>query len=361
MYQRSLTICVIIIGLLIPSYLTNHSLLASANAQSGRQKDKNKKDGNQDIIEDKKGDAIKIDASVVNLDITVTDKKTGGIYQNLQPGNFAIYEDGVKQDITNFVPTEAPITLVMVLEYSRLIGGIRNEVINPAGQFVTQFVQPKDQVAIVAYDIKPAVLNDFTDNKGKLSESVSILIRNTPSFSESNLFDALNFVIKGGKLDKVDYGGIDELPGRSAILLISSGFDTFSKLTFDKALKVVEQAGIPIYTIGIGNFFFKLNEPRLSDEQRLGFYQAANQLKTFSETSGGRYFPVTFQGEIPTDLKAITALLRNQYSVGYTPTNPRRQGKRRKIEVHVDVNGDGKADDKDLIVQHRKVYTEPKE
>ena len=47
--------------------------------------------------------------------------------------------------------------------------------------------------------------------------------------------------------------------------------------------------------------------------------------------------------------------------MGYISTNPRRQGKRRKIEVHVDVNGDGKADDKDLIVQHRKAYTEPKE
>jgi VWFA-related protein len=337
-------------------------LLTVTQAQSGKvrpktqEQDKDKKD---EII-DQKGESIKIETKLINVDITVTDKKTGGIYQGLKPKHFIILEDGVKQEITNFAPIEAPLTLVMLLEYSRVIGGIRDEVINPAAQFVTQFAQPKDQIAIVAYDIRPAILNDFTDNPSNLANSIAILSRSFPAFNESNLFDALTFVIEGGKLDKQEYGGIRELQGKAAILLVSSGFDTFSKVNYDKTLKLVEAAGIPIYAIGIGNLFFKRNEPFLADEQRLAFYQAGNQLRSFSERSGGRYFPVTFQGELGTTFRSISLLLRSQYSLGYSPTNTRHEGKRRKIEIQVDLDGDGQPDDKKLVLQYRKVYTEPK-
>ncbi len=348
-----------ILGLIILLFISTNLLIPASKAQSGKVRPSDKKKDQEEII-DKKGESIKIETSLTNIEVTVTDKKSGGIYQGLKPGNFAIYEDGVKQEVSNFSAIEAPITLVLLLEYSRQISVIRNEIINPAGQFVTSFVQPKDQIAIVAYDGRPAVLNDFTDNQGQLAASINLLSRNTPALNDSNLYDALNFVLKGGKVDKVDYAGIEEVPGRVAVLLVSSGFDTFSKLTYDKTLKLVENAGVPIYTIGIGNLFFKLYEARMSDEQRLGFYQAANQLGSFSRLSGGRFFPVTFEGEIPTTLRSISALLRSQYSIGYAPNNTRKEGKKRKVEIHVDVDGDGKRDDAKLVIQYRKVYTEPK-
>lgn len=365
MQVRNLVAFFITLLLLTSAYLP---LTDPANAQSGqsRKLERKKKQeaaqqGKEEVIDADKGDTIKIEANLINLEVTVFDKKTGGIYQGLKPGNFLIYEDGVKQDITNFAPTEAPITLVLLLEFSRQISFIRGEVINPAAAFVTQFVRPKDQIAIVAYDLRPAVLNDFTDSPSQLSQSIGILIRNVPALNESNLFDALNFVLRGGKLEDVEYGGIAELQGRAAILLISSGLDTFSKINYDKALKIVESSGVPIYSIGIGNLFFKLNESRLSDEARLTFLQSSNQLRFFSEVSGGRFFPVTFQGEIPSTLKSISALLRSQYSIGYNTTNSRREGKRRKIEVKVDVDGDGQEDNKKLVISHRKSYIEPKD
>ncbi|MBL8152387.1 MAG: VWA domain-containing protein [Blastocatellia bacterium] len=344
----------------------------AVKAQSGqvrqtekeKQKEKKKKEAQgeeEEIVDANKTETIKIETKLINVDVTVRDKKGTGIYQGLKAGNFAVYEDGVKQDITNFAASEAPLTMVLVLEYSRVIGGITNEVINPAAQFVTRFVKPKDQIAIVAYDIKPAILNDFTDNPSVLANSVNILLRNFPAWNESNLFDALKFVLQGGTLDKQEYGGVTEVDGRVAILLVSSGFDTFSKINYGQALKLVESAGVPIYSIGIGNLFFKLNEQRMGPEQRLTFLQAANQLRSFSEKSGGIYFPVTFQGEIPSTLNGIQALLRNQYSIGYTPTNTRREGKTRKIEVFVDVDGDGKSDNKNLMLSYRPAYKEPKE
>ena len=91
---------------------------------------------------------------------------------------------------------------------------------------------------------------------------------------------------------------------------------------------------------------------------RLMLLQANNALKTFAESTGGKHFPVTFAGEIPSVLQSISALVRNQYSLGYTPTNTRKEGKRRKIQVKVNL-GD-QIDPKLVVIQHRQSYVEEK-
>lgn len=308
---------------------------------------------------DDDGNVIALSTNVVSLEVVVYDKKTGRIFADLKPSNFTILEDGVKQDIANFQVGDSSITLVMILEYSRVIGPLVFEVLEPAAQFIERFVRANDYISIVPFDIRPKVLTDFTNDPATLRSSIALLYRNFPAFTESNLFDTLKFVIKGGKLDGEDYTGLEEVQGRTAILLIALGIDTFSRINYDQARKIVENAGVPIYCIGIGNLFYKLNDPRLAPETNLTFLQAFNTLRTFSDSSGGRYFPVTFIGELPTTLRSIDALLRNQYSIGYEPTNPRREGKRRKIEVLVDIDGDGKPDNKRLELQYRRSYVEP--
>jgi len=307
------------------------------------------------------GEPIRLKADLVSVPVVVFDKKTGRVYTGLKKENFTVLEDGVKQEIVTFNGEESPITLVMLLEYSRQIEWFREEVINPAGLFVTRFVKPGDYIAIVAFDIRPAVLTDFTDSPARLREAIYLLIRNYPAFSESNLFDALNFVLRGGELDGVEYTGLQEIEGRTAILLVAIGIDTFSKINYDEARKIVENAGVPIYAIGIGELAYLLLEHRLPPESRLTFLQAQNTLKTFAEVTGGRFYSVRFQGALPSVLESISVMLRTQYTLGYTPTNPRREGKRRRIQVLVDVDGDGKPDNDRLEVQHRRSYIEPKE
>ncbi len=335
--------------------------------------------------------SIKIDTNIVNVEAVVYNKKTGGILQGLKKENFEIYEDGVKQDIENFATPQAPVTMVLVLEYSKLVdvlgsptGGYfeygRVEILRPAYEFVSRFVQPKDFISIVAYDIRATPLIDFTDDKTKLMAAVNLLIRNNPAFSESNLHDALKLVLRGGigdsvvldeskgKKEKTDYAGLNEVNGHTAILLVSSGLDTFSKINYDEARKIVENSGVPIYSIGTGNLFLKKFDQALDPGRgtningipidRMELLQAQNRLKTFSESSGGKYYPVTFPGEISSVLQSISALVRNQYSLGYTPTNNRQEGKRRKIVVKVNL-GD-QIDPKLIVVQHRQSYVEPK-
>jgi Ca-activated chloride channel family protein len=333
--------------------------------------------------------SINIDTSVVNVEAVVYNKKTGGILQGLKKEHFEIYEDGIRQEIENFSNPEAPVTMVLLLEYSKLVdllgmptGGYfepgRIEILRPAYEFVRTFVKPKDFVSIVAFDIRPTPIVDFTDDKTKLMGAINLLIRNNPAFSESNFYDALKFVLRGGigdsvvlednKQEKTEYAGLYEVGARTAILLVGSGIDTFSKINFDEARKIVENSGVPVYAIGTGNMFLKRYDQQLDPGRGLEMYgipdrmtllQAQNTLKTFADSTGGKYYPVTFPGEIPSVLQSISALVRNMYSIGYTPTNTRREGKRRKITVKVNL-GD-QIDPKLLVVQHRQTYVEPKD
>ena len=365
------------------------------NAPGTPEEEQKRKDKEEEKKVDKQmsGATITFDTNVVNVEAVVINKKTGGILQGLKKENFEIYEDGIKQEVDNFSTPEAPLTMVLVVEYSKLVdllgsptGGYfepgRVEVLRPAYEFVRTIVKPKDFISIVAYDMRPTPIVDFTDDKQKLMSAIQLLIRNNPAFSESNLFDTLKFVLRGGKGDAVvledgkgadkngqmNYAGLYEVSNRTAILLISSGIDTFSKINFDNARKIVENSGVPVYSIGIGNLFLKKydNSEMMNPANggmmmtgipdRMTMLQAQNQLKTFADSSGGKYFPVTFPGEIPSVLQTIQAMLRNQYSLGYTPTNTRKEGKRRKIQLKVNL-GD-QIDPKLIMIQHRQSYVE---
>jgi hypothetical protein len=119
--------------------------------------------------------------------------------------------------------------------------------------------------------------------------------------------------------------------------------------------------------IGTGNLYFKKYEGQMGATDSLGgspgrmtFLQAQNTLTTFARETGGVYFPVTFEGELPSVLSNINTLLRNQYSLGFRPSDV-HDGKAHKILVKVDVNGDGVMDDKEYTVQARSIYNAPKD
>lgn len=318
---------------------------------------------------------IKISTQVVNVEVSVIDKKSGRLLPNLTQKNFIIYEDNVKQEITNFRSGEGPMTVVLLID-----NGFQNrywkgyfdptftyEIFASAATFVQSFVKPEDFVAVVTFSMKPKVIQDFTGDSQRLSSAIHAAYRDTLNFSESNIYDALSFALLGGKAIQLfdentgpsDYTGLQEIEGHTAVILITTGIDTFSRITFDKALKTVSRAGVPIFTVGVGNLFFKKYEHRFPPEMRLTYLQAFNQLNAFAERTGGSYFPMTFESEIPGIMRSIEALLRNQYSLGYVPTNTRREGKERKIKLEVDVDGDGQADNKKYDIRYRQRYIEP--
>jgi len=332
---------------------------------------------------------VTISTQIVNVDTVVYHKKSRQIVTGLKKENFSIYSDNVQQTITNFSTPESPITVAMTVEYSKwsevfaYYGSSGQdpgtyEVIRPTAMFLAQFIRPPDDYAsVVAFDIRPTPITDFTNDPGRLSQVVNLLLRNRPAFRETNLFDALKFVLIGGrgdsvvledsKTEKSDYAGLVNVQGRRrAVILVASGIDTFSKINYSDARKILQNAGIPIYIIGTGNLFRKRYEDQLDATDslngmpgRLTFLQADNTLKTFAKESGGAYYPVTFEGELPNVLGTINALLRSQYSLAFNPGDV-RDGKQHKLKVSVDVNGDGVKDDDEYTIQARSVYNAPK-
>jgi Ca-activated chloride channel homolog len=272
--------------------------------------------------------SFKVESNVVSVDVAVLDNK-GHFIPGIPRGNFRVLEDNVPQQIQSFSLGEAPMTVCMVIEFS---GKFQAYYYGPswyqtlaASYGFLQTLKQEDYVAIRAYDMKIETLSDFSTDKRKAYEAMQRL--RIPGFSESNLYDAL--------VDTEDR--MQEIEGRKAIVLIASGVDTFSKLTFDKARKAIQDGGVPIYAIGMMQTIREMMDARgmMGPLARMDFLQADNQMRTFSKETGGQAFFPRFYGEFPSIYQQIAQALRNQYSIAYSPTNAARDGKFRKIKVEL--------------------------
>jgi VWFA-related protein len=282
---------------------------------------KNKTDAPEDAS------SFKVESNVVSVDVAVLDNQ-GHFIPGIPKGNFRVLEDNAPQQITNFSMGEAPLTVCMVIEFSNRFQQFWSE---PWYQTLTaaygflQTLKPEDYVAVIAYDMRPEILSDFSTDRRKTYEAMQRL--QIPGFSESNLYDVL--------ADTEDrMSGIE---GRKAIVLIASGIDTFSKLTFDKARRAIQEGGVPIYAIGLMQALREMLDAYgyMGSIQRMDFLQADNQMRTFARETGGMSFFPQFYGEFPSIFQAISQSLRNQYSIAYSPTNTARDGKFRKIKVEL--------------------------
>ena len=266
---------------------------------------------------------FRTDALTVSVDVAVLDNK-GHFIPKIPKGNFRILEDSVPQQVTGYSIGEAPMTITLVIEFSNRYQRFYSEpwfqTLNAAYGFL-QTLKPEDYVAVVAYDIRPEILSDFSTNRQDAYEAMQRL--RIAAFSESNLYDAL-----------VDTANrMQDIEGRKAILLISSGIDTFSKLTFDKTRRALQDAGVPIYAVGLMQAIREIMDAYMGSIQRMDFLQADNQMRTFAKESGGMAFFPRFYGEMPGIFAAIQEAMRNQYVLTYTPSNQERDGKLRKIKV----------------------------
>jgi VWFA-related protein len=220
---------------------------------------------------------FKSDVATVSVDVAVLDKN-GRFIPNIPRGNFRILEDGAPQQVSGYVVGEAPMTVCMVIEFSNLYQQYWSngwyETLQASYGFL-QTLKPEDYVAIVAYDLRPEILSDFSTDKSKAMEAMQRL--RIAAYSESNLYDALTDTAER----------MSEIEGRKAIVLIASGVDTFSKLTFDQTRKKIQQAGVPIYAIGIMQALREWLDSRgyMGGIQRLDFLQADNQMRTFARES----------------------------------------------------------------------------
>jgi VWFA-related protein len=292
--------------------------------------------------------AISVQSTLVNVDAVVTDQD-GNIVSGLKRENFRISDNGQRQQITNFAPTEAPITIVMLMEFSARYGGYFGyKAKNWSAAFLSQ-LKPQDWVALKIFDLRTTVLNDFTQDKGAVEQSVSSLF--FPTFSEANLFDAVFETL----------GELGDVKGKKSILLLATGFDTLSRHNLDDMLKRLKETDVTIFCVGMGEDLDLMSPGGAG----VSYLQAKNQLTTFARMTGGYAWFPRFQGEESEIFGSVAAFLRNQYTLVFSPTTP-QDGKYHKLLVEtVDdqgnplqlVNKKGKM--KKTIVIAREGYTAP--
>jgi len=271
--------------------------------------------------------SIQVNVPLVTLDVMALTKE-GQFIPGLKKDNFKVFEDGVQQNLTSFNQSEAPITAVLLVEFAATNYSFMYDALN-ASYYFANSLKPNDWVAVVSYDMKPYILVDFTQDKRAVFGALNQL--RIPGFSETNLFDAL--------YDTLDR--LDRLPGRKAIVVVSTGRDTFSKLTLDQIMqKVKATKDVTIFPVSIGFMWREYVESHYGmnpdvSAAMMDYLQADNQMRTFAKLTGGKaYFP-RFEGELPDIYRDIGASLRNQYTIAYHPTDSKLDGTYRKLKVEL--------------------------
>jgi len=276
--------------------------------------------------------SLRVEVPEVTVDVGVIVEKTHQFVPGLKPSNFRVYEDGVLQKVEGFKRTEAPITALILMEYAARGYILRVQALETAWAFAQQ-LRPQDYVAMMTFDLNTHIVSDFTQDKQQIKQGIDMMANQVympAAFSETDIFDAL-----AESLDR-----LSRVEGQKYIVLIASGVDTFSKLTLDKILaRVKASRDITIFTISTDGLLEALTQGTsggmMGSMRDMTYLQADNQMKTFSDLTGGMHFAPRFQGELPEDARAINQNIRAKYQLVYHPSNAKQDGTYRKIRVEL--------------------------
>jgi VWFA-related protein len=285
-------------------------------------------------VEDLPDYSLKVNVPLVNVDVMVT-TKNGQFIPGLKQENFRVAEDGVPQPLKHFAVSQAPITAVLLVEFASTNYVFMVQALQASYAFANT-LKKDDWVAVAYYDMQPHIIVDFTQDKKAVYGALNEM--RIPGFSETNLFDAL--------YDTLDR--LDRVEGKKYVILVTTGIDSFSKLTYDKILKKVKDTkDVTIFPISVGFIMREYCETHPSyycrmmahgmgiEVQNIDYLQADNEMRTFAAMTGGRaYFP-RFEGELPELFGDISSDIRNQYTLSYSPSNTKLDGTYRKLKVQV--------------------------
>jgi Ca-activated chloride channel family protein len=267
-------------------------------------------------------------ASLVALNVTVTDGSKRAV-SGLHAGDFAVYEDGVQQRVQFFESSGVPIDLILLIDASSSMRD-KMTVVHEAALGFLKTLREGDRGAIVSFSDTVNVSQPLTTDRSALAAAV----RATRADGATALHNALYISLK--EFGRSAHQGSDVR--RQAIAVLSDGEDTSSLVSFDDVLALARRSGVGIYPIRLQSQFASLRANL--DENRKYFSESAYSMKTLAQETGGQaYFPAII-GELKNVYAGIAQELSTQYSIGYTPTNARRDGRFRRIVVRLPAQPD---------------------
>jgi Ca-activated chloride channel homolog len=261
--------------------------------------------------EKKLGEGIKVDVNLALVNVTVTDP-LNRLVTGLERENFRVYEDGTEQEIVTLSSEDVPVSIGLVFDMS----GSMSDKVDKARQAAVQFMRtanPLDQFFLVSFNDRAELTSGFTSSVEELQTRMMF----TASRGRTALLDAV-------------YLGLSQMRGahnaKRALLIISDGGDNHSRYNENDVKNFLKEADCQLYAIGI---YDPIGMRSRTAEELNG----PSLLSEMTEMTGGRVFPVGNIGELPDIAAKIGMELRNQYVLGYKPSNAQRNGVWRKIKV----------------------------
>ncbi len=282
---------------------------------------------------------IRVQVSLVNLFATVRDKHTKQIISTLEQNDFNVSEDGVAQKISFFSKdSKLPVTLGLLVDTSGSEQNTLGAEQDAAARFLSRIMRKGDLTAVFSFDTDTDLLADFTDDIGVLDRAVRRTRINAPSGQGPLAQQGPGTVF----YDAVYLACHDKLAGeagRKALIILTDAQDEGSQLRVQDAIEVAQRTDTVVHILLIGDpFHFSVNE---------------GVAKKITDETGGRTIVVRNEKNLEQAFDQISEELRSQYTIGYTSTNPARDGSYRKVKV--DTNR------KELDVLTRRGYYAPKD
>ncbi len=313
-------------------------LTSGSKAQSGRQPQPSPTPTPQEV---KEGDVIRVETELVTLTATVTDAK-GRYRADLQRSDFTIYEDGAKQELAYFSTGDrVPVSLGIIFDTS---GSMEDKIegVEDAVKHFVKNVSSGDEIFLVRFSDNAELVQDFTDDRKRVTRAIESL---EPRGSTA-LYEAIQL-----GLQKVKQGKNK----KRALLLLTDGNDTASSINLEMALSLARKSEVIIYALGLGH------------GEKGSFHTLGGQsddtvdmkvLRAFADATGGKAYFLENAHESGEDrideaAEEVAAELKQQYTLGYYPTNKKHDGAYRQIIVEVK--------DKSLRVRTKRGYYAPRD
>jgi Ca-activated chloride channel family protein len=269
------------------------------------------------------GPVFRTSIDVVALNVIVTDLRhqfVGG----LSSGDFVVFEDGVRQDVSFFAASDLALDLAILLDTSASMTD-KMSIMQRAAMGFANTLRPGDRALVV--DIKDAT--KVLHSLGGSPTDIATAIKSTRAGGGTGLYNGLYMTLK--ELQKARTAAGADMR-RQAVVVLSDGQDTTSLMTFDDVMEVAKQAGIATYTITLRSPeltpFEQTRRSRYFSESEFSMRQLAQ------ETGGQAYFPMQIN-ELNDVYAAIAKELASQYAIGYTPKTPHQDNRFRRIVVQV--------------------------
>ena len=259
----------------------------------------------------KSAKSMKVDVDMTLVNVTVTDPY-GRLVTGLEQNNFRVFEDNTEQEVVRFSSEDVPISIGVIFDMSGSMADKFEKSRLAAVQFF-KTANPQDEFCLVDFNDRAQLASPFTPSVEELQDRLMY----SSAHGQTALFDGL-------------YLGLSQMKGaqnpKKALLIISDGGDNHSRYSETDVHKYLKEADVQLYAIGI----FDQDEYKTVEEK-----EGPELLTDMTELTGGRTFTVANLSDLPDVASKISMELRNQYVLGYRPSDRARDGRWRKIKVRL--------------------------